>query len=212
MAVKLRLMRMGRKGQPYYRIVAVDSRKKRDGAYLEKIGHYSPLTRPAEVIVDDDKAIKWLKVGAIPSETVRNIFSRCGVMMAFDLHKRGLKPEEINEKVARFRLEKEAKLREKASAEKKAVEKTVLAETAEEEVTEKAVEEKTAVTEASEEEVKGKAVEVKTVTAEAVEEEVTKKAVEVKTTVTEAAEPSAAEEAKPESGGEKTPESSSESN
>ena len=74
MAVKLRLMRLGRKGQPFYRIVAVDSRKRRDGAYIEKIGHYNPLRRPAEVVVDDDKALKWLNRGAQPSDTVRDLF------------------------------------------------------------------------------------------------------------------------------------------
>ncbi len=111
MAVRLRLMRLGRKGQPFYRIVAVDSRKKRDGAYIEKIGHYNPLRRPAELVMDEEKALKWLSEGAIPSDTVRNLFSKQGVMMAFDLQKRGMGEEEIKDKVARFRMEKEEKLK-----------------------------------------------------------------------------------------------------
>jgi len=110
-AVRLRLMRLGRKGQPFYRIVAVDSRKKRDGAYIEKIGHYNPLRRPAELVMDEEKALKWLSEGAIPSDTVRNLFSKQGVMMAFDLQKRGMGEEEIKDKVARFRMEKEEKLK-----------------------------------------------------------------------------------------------------
>jgi small subunit ribosomal protein S16 len=110
-AVKLRLMRLGRKGQPFYRIVAVDSRKRRDGAYIEKIGHYNPLRRPAEVVVDDDKALKWLSRGAQPSDTVRNLFSRQGIMLAFHLQKKGFKEEEIRDQVARFRFEKEEKLK-----------------------------------------------------------------------------------------------------
>ncbi|MBU0517848.1 30S ribosomal protein S16 [bacterium] len=113
MAVKLRLMRMGRKAQPFYRIVAVDSRNRRDGAFIEKIGHYNPLCRPAEVVIDDTKALKWLNRGAIPSDTVRNLFSRRGVMMAFALHKKGIAEEEIWNKVSQFRLDKEAALKAK---------------------------------------------------------------------------------------------------
>jgi small subunit ribosomal protein S16 len=111
-------MRIGRKGQPFYRIVAVDSRKRRDGAYIEKIGHYNPLTKPAEVIIDDDLALKWLDQGAIPTDTVRSLLSRRGLLLAFDLKKRGLSTEEINNRVAKFRTEKEASLleREKAQA------------------------------------------------------------------------------------------------
>jgi small subunit ribosomal protein S16 len=110
-SVKLRLMRTGRKKQPAYRIVAVDSRVRRDGAYLEKIGHYNPLTRPAEIQVDDQKAIKWLSMGAIPSDTVRNLLSRRGLMLALSMKKHGVHEEEIWEKVAHFRLEKEEKLK-----------------------------------------------------------------------------------------------------
>ncbi len=115
MAVKLRLMRLGRKGQPFYRIVVVDSRKRRDGAYIEKIGHYNPLAKPAEVILDDARALKWLHDGAIPSDTVRSLLSRRGIMLAFDLQRRGLTEEEINTRVANFRLEKEAALQKQES-------------------------------------------------------------------------------------------------
>lgn len=116
MSVKLRLMRIGRRGQPFYRIVAVDSRKRRDGAYIEKIGQYNPKGRPAELEIDDEKALKWLQQGAIPSDTVRSLLSRKGILLAWDLQKRGIAGEEINSRVAQFRLEKEAKLREKEQA------------------------------------------------------------------------------------------------
>lgn len=83
MAVKLRLTRMGAKKRPMYRIVASDSRRPRDGEYLELIGTYNPLTTPAEVRIDEEKALKWLSTGAIPSDTVRNLFSKAGIMKKF---------------------------------------------------------------------------------------------------------------------------------
>ena len=72
MAVKLRLKRMGSKKKPVYRIVAIDSHTKRDGEYIELIGTYNPLTKPATVKLDEKVALKWLGNGAIPSETVKN--------------------------------------------------------------------------------------------------------------------------------------------
>lgn len=83
MAVKLRLTRMGAKKRPMYRIVASDSRRPRDGEYLELIGTYNPLTTPAEVRIDEEKALKWLSTGAIPSDTVRSLFSKAGIMAKF---------------------------------------------------------------------------------------------------------------------------------
>lgn len=80
MAVKLRLKRMGKKGKPFYRIVAADSRYPRDGRIIESIGTYNPTTNPAEVTLDSEAAEKWLKNGAQPSDTVRNILSKQGIM------------------------------------------------------------------------------------------------------------------------------------
>ena len=74
MAVKLRLTRMGKTKQPTYRVVAIDSRTKRDGEYIELIGTYNPLTKPATVKLDESVALKWLGNGAIPSDTVKNLF------------------------------------------------------------------------------------------------------------------------------------------
>ena len=80
MAVKLRLKRMGKKGAPFYRIVAADSRSPRDGRFIETIGTYDPMTDPAQVKVEAEPAMKWLTTGAPPAETVRNIRSKEGIM------------------------------------------------------------------------------------------------------------------------------------
>ena len=80
MAVKLRLTRMGAKKAPFYRIVATDSRKARDGQYIEQIGYYDPTKEPAEVKIDAEIAKKWLANGAQPTETVRALFVKNGVI------------------------------------------------------------------------------------------------------------------------------------
>ncbi len=83
MAVKLRLTRLGDHKNPLYRIVATDSRTKRDGEYLAKIGTYNPHTEPATVNIDRELALKYLNNGAIPSDTVRNLFSQAGIMKEY---------------------------------------------------------------------------------------------------------------------------------
>ncbi len=83
MAVKLRLKRMGAKKAPRYRIVAADARAPRDGREIETVGWINPTAEPAEIHVDEEKALKWLHNGAQPSDTVRNILSSQGVMKKF---------------------------------------------------------------------------------------------------------------------------------
>ncbi len=83
MAVKIRLKRMGAKKRPYYRIVASDSRSPRDGRFIELIGTYNPLVTPCVVQIDEEKALKWLSEGAQPSDTVRDLFSKQGIMTKF---------------------------------------------------------------------------------------------------------------------------------
>ena len=78
MSVKIRLQRHGKKGKPYYWIVAADSRSKRDGKYLEKLGFYNSNTNPATIEIDMEKSIEWLKNGAQPTKTARNILSYKG--------------------------------------------------------------------------------------------------------------------------------------
>ena len=89
MAVKLRLKRMGAKKRPFYRIVAADSRTQRDGRVIDEIGTYNPIVEPAEIKVNDEKAIKWLNDGATPTDTVKNLLSKAGVMKKFHEQKRG---------------------------------------------------------------------------------------------------------------------------
>ena len=83
MSVKIRLKRMGAKKTPFYRIVVADSRSPRDGRQIETVGTYNPLTQPATVNIDEEKALKWLADGAKPSDTVRNLFSEQGIMEKF---------------------------------------------------------------------------------------------------------------------------------
>ncbi len=80
MAVKMRLTRMGDKKSPFYRIVVVDSRKARDGEYIEKIGHYNPTVQPEDIVIDEAKAKDWLSKGVQPTETVKTLLIRQGIM------------------------------------------------------------------------------------------------------------------------------------
>jgi small subunit ribosomal protein S16 len=80
MAVKIRLKRLGAKKAPFYRLVVADSRSPRDGRFIEEIGYYNPITEPAEIKIDEEKALKWLKNGAQPSDTVKNLFKRTGII------------------------------------------------------------------------------------------------------------------------------------
>jgi len=80
MAVKLRLTRLGTKKKPFYRIVAADSNSPRDGRFIEVVGTYDPNRNPAMVNVDEAMALKWLNKGAVPTETVKNLFKRIGVL------------------------------------------------------------------------------------------------------------------------------------
>ena len=93
MAVKMRLKRMGAKKAPFYRVVVADSRSPRDGKIVELIGTYNPLVTPAEVKIDEEKALKWLKDGAIPTDTVRDLFSKHGIMKKFHEIKMAKKEE-----------------------------------------------------------------------------------------------------------------------
>ncbi|MCI5513418.1 MAG: 30S ribosomal protein S16 [Clostridia bacterium] len=80
MAVKIRLRRMGSKKAPFYRVVVADSRSPRDGRFIEEIGTYNPLTNPAEVKIDAEKAKTWITKGAQPTETVRVLLKKSGII------------------------------------------------------------------------------------------------------------------------------------
>ncbi|MBP0724885.1 30S ribosomal protein S16 [Bacillus sp. RG28] len=83
MAVKIRLKRIGAKKSPFYRVVVADSRSPRDGRFIEEIGTYNPVAQPAEVKINEEAALKWLQTGAKPSDTVRNLFSKAGILEKF---------------------------------------------------------------------------------------------------------------------------------
>ena len=81
--VKIRVRRMGARNRPSYRVVVADSRAPRDGAFIERIGHYDPLTEPETLAIDDEKALKWLRQGAQPTEAVAGMLTRLGIMGKF---------------------------------------------------------------------------------------------------------------------------------
>lgn len=83
MALAIRLKRMGRKKKPFYRIVVADKRNPRQGFAVDDIGYYNPMLDPAEIQIDSEKALTWLREGAIPSETVKSLLSRTGILSKF---------------------------------------------------------------------------------------------------------------------------------
>ena len=102
MATKIRLQRHGKKGKPFYHLVIADSRAKRDGRFIEKIGTYNPNTKPAEININFESALSWLQKGAIPTDTARAILSYKGVLLKKHLldgmRKGALTEEQVNEK------------------------------------------------------------------------------------------------------------------
>lgn len=114
MPVKIRLQRHGKKGKPFYWIVAADSRAKRDGKYLEKIGTYNPNTNPATINLDVDSSVKWLQNGAQPTDTARAILSYKGALLKNHLvggvRKGALTEEQAEEKFNAWVAEKEGKV------------------------------------------------------------------------------------------------------
>ncbi|MEM7341254.1 MAG: 30S ribosomal protein S16 [Actinomycetota bacterium] len=107
MAVRLRLMRMGKKKQPTYRVVAADQRSPRDGRFIEIVGTYNPRMEPSEIKINNAKAVSWLRKGAQPSERVRKLLEISG---AWDAHTSGVSIEDLEAKEA------EAKAAEQAEA------------------------------------------------------------------------------------------------
>ena len=115
MAVKLRLRRMGKKRQPIYKVVAADERSPRDGKFIEAIGLYNPITHPATFEIQEERALYWLGVGAQPTQTVKNLLSKKGILYKKELLSSGLKEEEVAAKLAEWSQNKEAKLASKVA-------------------------------------------------------------------------------------------------
>ena len=120
MPVKLRLQRHGKKGKPFYWIVAADTRSKRDGRFLEKIGTYNPNVNPADINLNIDSAVKWLKNGAQQTETARAILSYKGVLLkkhlAEGVRKGAITEDQAEKKFQAWVKEKESKIESKKSS------------------------------------------------------------------------------------------------
>jgi small subunit ribosomal protein S16 len=118
MPVKIRLQRHGKKGKPFYWVVAADSRSKRDGKFLEKLGTYNPNTNPATIELNLDSAVQWLHNGAQPTDTARAILSYKGALLKHHLdggvRKGALTQEQADEKLAKWLEEKTAKIEGKS--------------------------------------------------------------------------------------------------
>ncbi|MFL0353491.1 30S ribosomal protein S16 [Xanthomarina sp. GH4-25] len=170
MSVKIRLQRHGKKGKPYYWIIAADARSKRDGKYLEKLGAYNPNTNPATIELDVDSAVKWLQNGAQPTDTAKNILSYKGALLKNHLvggvRKGALTEEQAEAKFNAWLEEKSGKVGAKVEglakanadakakaleAEKAVNEARIAAAAPEEEVVEEVVEETTEAAATSEE-------------------------------------------------------------
>ena len=117
MSVKIRLQRHGKKGKPFYSIVAADARSKRDGKFLEKLGTYNPNTNPATIELDVDGAVNWLQNGAQPTDTAKAILSYKGAMLknhlAGGVRKGAITEEQAEEKFNAWVAEKEARVQAK---------------------------------------------------------------------------------------------------
>lgn len=127
MATKIRLQRHGKKGKAFYHIVAADSRAKRDGRFIEKLGIYNPNTNPAIIDLDFENTLKWVRVGAEMTDTARAILSYKGVLyknhLINGIAKGALTEEQVEEKFAKWLEEKEAKIADKSSSLAKNAEK-----------------------------------------------------------------------------------------
>ena len=110
MAVRLRLRRTGRRNLPAYKVVAADSRSPRDGRFIESVGTYNPLRNPAEIKFNEEKAFKWLKRGALPSDTVRSLLRKTGLWYKWYLIKKGLDEAAISQKLGEWQSVQDAKL------------------------------------------------------------------------------------------------------
>lgn len=109
--VKLRLARQGRKKVPIYKIVATDSRSRRDGRYLESLGQYRPSNEPGQKVqIKEDRALYWLGVGAQPSDTVRSLLSGEGILLKWHLEKKKIEPARASEIFTTWKTKRDEKL------------------------------------------------------------------------------------------------------
>ena len=125
MATKIRLKRIGRRNRPFYRLIVIDSRKKRDGAAIEQIGWYNPIDPNNTYEINDERILHWLGEGAIPSNAVKKIMKREGLALRWHLMQEGVDEKEIDKEIKKWELNRENVLasREEKQAEKLAKKK-----------------------------------------------------------------------------------------
>ena len=125
MATKIRLKRIGRRNRPFYRLIVIDSRKKRDGAAIEQIGWYNPIDPNNSYEINDERILHWLGEGAIPSNAVKKIMKREGLALRWHLMQEGVDEKEIEKELKKWKLNRENVLasREAKQAEKLAKKK-----------------------------------------------------------------------------------------
>jgi len=117
LAVKIRLKRMGKKKQPFYRIVVADSRAPRDGRSIEKIGHYNPITDPAELVIDEERLFHWMDQGAKPSDTVFSLLRGRGLTLKYELVSRNADEATISKEMHKWELARDNRGKKVAAAE-----------------------------------------------------------------------------------------------
>ena len=144
MSTTIRLTRMGRKKRPFYRLIVTDSRNRRDGAYLENLGHYDPFVDPFEINLHQDEILDWLRKGATMSDTAKSLIKREGILYRWELERQGVEGAELEAKVAAWKSDfagrEDAKLKAKLEAKKAAEAAEAAKKAAEEEEARKAAE------------------------------------------------------------------------
>ena len=110
MAVVIRLRRMGARNSPMYRFVATDSRMPRDGRFIEILGHYNPIEKPAKVGVNEEKVFYWLKQGAVPSDTVKGLFKQIGLFKKWEMVQKG---EDVSQVALATQIKEKTKKKKK---------------------------------------------------------------------------------------------------
>jgi small subunit ribosomal protein S16 len=118
LSVKLRMKRMGTKKRPFYRVVAIDSRMARDGRFIDIVGYYNPMVNPPQIKMDEDKVYSWLGKGATPSEKVRELFRKVGLMEKWSLLKKGVAIADLDAKLEERRAKQPRPAADKAPKKK----------------------------------------------------------------------------------------------
>ena len=120
MATKIRLKRIGRRNRPFYRVVVMDSRNKRDGAAIEELGWYNPIDANKAYSLDEDRIVHWLKTGAQPSDALHSLMKRSGLAHRWHLIQQGLDEKDIEKEMKKWAADREETLKRRSEKAKKA--------------------------------------------------------------------------------------------